>query len=85
MVFLTIPNNYRGIAHDIFIYAIDNYVEEQKVEAAIQTSAKVMLFFCGQHDEENTIPTELKEVEVFKNIKSPNSVKATYNGCRDFQ
>ena len=41
VVFLTIPSNYRGIMSDIYIFAIDNYGDEQKVEAAIQASAKV--------------------------------------------
>ena len=35
------------------------------------------------HDEDNTIPAELKEVEALKNEKVPNCVKATYNGNRD--
>jgi len=29
MVFLTIPNNYKGITPDIFIFVIDNFVDEQ--------------------------------------------------------
>ena len=65
-VFLTVPNNYRGITPDIFIFVIDNYVDKQKVEAAIQTGAKVMLFFNSHHDEKNTIESEVEAVEVFK-------------------
>ena len=66
VVFLAIPNNYRGITPDIYIFAIDNYVDEQKVEAAIQTGAKVMLFFNSHHDEKNTIESEVKAVEEFR-------------------
>jgi len=43
----------------------------------------VILLFSKYHDEDNTIPAELKEVEALKNEKVPNSVKATYNGNRD--
>lgn len=45
VAFLTVPNNCKDITPDIFIFAIDNYVDEQKVDAAIATGAKVMLFF----------------------------------------
>ena len=41
VVFLTIPNNYRDITPDIYIFVIDNYVDELKVEVAMQTGAKV--------------------------------------------
>ena len=64
--FLTIPNNYRGITPDIFIFAIDNYVDEQKVEAAISTGAKVLLFFRSHHDEKNTMESEVKKIEAFR-------------------
>jgi len=37
VVYLTIPCNYLDITPDIYIFAIDNLVDEQKVEAAIQT------------------------------------------------
>ena len=66
VVFFTIPNNYRGITPDIYLFAIDNYVDEQKVEAAIQTGAKVMLFFRSHHDEKNTIESEVKKIETFR-------------------
>ena len=66
VVFLIIPNNYRGITPDVFIFAIDNYVDEQKVEAAIQTNAKVMLFFRSHHDEKNTIENEVKKIVAFR-------------------
>lgn len=66
VVFLTIPNNYRGITPDIYIFAIDNYVDEQKVETAIRTGAKVMLFFRSHHDEKNTIDSEVKKIEAFR-------------------
>lgn len=51
VAFLTIPNNYRGITPSIFIFGIDNHVDEQKVEAAIETDAKVMLFSRTQTKE----------------------------------
>lgn len=55
VVFQAIPHNYKGITPDIFIFAIDNFIDKAKVEAAIATSAKVLLFFSEYHDEDNTI------------------------------
>lgn len=64
---------------------IDNYVDNAKAKAIIATNKPVILLFREFHDEENTIPVELKDVETLKNTKTPNCVKATYNGSRDFQ
>lgn len=80
VVFLTIPSNYRGITPDIYIFAIDNYVDEQKVEAAIQSGAKVMLFFSSHHDEKNTIESEVKKIEVFRARVQDKCVCVDYNG-----
>ena len=85
VVFLTIPNNYRGITSDIHIFAIDNYVDEQKVEAAIQTGAKVMLFFRNHHDEKNTIEYEVKKIEAFRAKVQDKLVCVDYNNKSDFE
>lgn len=83
-VYLIIPNNYRGITPDIYIFVIDNFVDEQKVEAAIQTGAKVMLFFNSHHDEKNTIESEVKAVEAFKRERESKCVCCEFNGKSDF-
>lgn len=70
---------------DIYVLPIDNYVDTSKENTIIATSKPVILLFSEYHDEDNTIPAELKEVEALKNEKVPNCVKATYNGNRDFQ
>lgn len=84
VVFQTIPNNYRGITPDIFIFAIDNYVDEQKVEAAIQTGAKVMLFFRSHHDEKNTIESEVKKIEAFRTRVQDKTICVDYNNYSMF-
>lgn len=58
VAFRTIPNNYRGITPGVFIFAIENHVDEQKVEAAIRTDAKVLLFFRTQTKESMNIGVE---------------------------
>ena len=85
VVFLTIPSNYRGITPDIYIFAIDNYVDEQKVEAAIQTGAKVMLFFRSNHDEKNTIDCEVKKIEAFRAKVQDKCVCVDYNNNSKFE
>jgi len=85
VVFLTIPNNYRGITPDIYIFAIDNYVDEQKVEAAIQTGAKVMLFFRKHHDEKNTIESEVKKIEAFRARVQEKCVCVEYSNTGNFE
>lgn len=85
VVYLTIPNNYRGITPDIYIFVIDNYVDERKVDAAIQTCAKVMLFFNSHHDEKNTIESEVKVVEVLKKEMKSKCVCCDFNGKAEFE
>ena len=85
VAFLTIPSNYRGITPDIYIFAIDNYVDEQKVEAAIQTGAKVMLFFRSHHDEKNTIDSEVKKIEAFRESVEGRCICVDYNNNSGFE
>ena len=55
-----------SILPNISIFAICNYVDEQKVVIAIHTGAKMMLFFRSHHDEKNTIESEVKEIDTIR-------------------
>ena len=83
-VFLPLPSDATE-EPDIYMLPIDNYVDNAKANNIISTGKPVILLFSEYHDEDNTIPAELKDVEALKNAKAPNCVKATYNGNRDFQ
>ena len=81
-VFLPLPSDSTAET-DIYVLPIDNYVDITKANKIIATSKPVILLFSKYHDEDNTIPAELEEVEALKNEKVPNCVKATCNGNRD--
>lgn len=83
-VFLPLPSDSTA-EPDIYVLPIDNYVDSAKAKAIIATGKPVILLFSEYHDEENTIPVELKDVEALKNEKASNCFKASYNGSRDFQ
>ena len=83
-VFLPLPSDSSAEA-DIYVLPIDNYVDNAKAKAIIATGKQVILLFSESHDEENTIPVELKDVEALKNTKASNTITATYNGIKDFQ
>lgn len=83
-VFLPLPSDSTA-EPDIYVLPIDNYVDTEKANTIISTGKPVILLFSEYHDEDNTIPAELKDVEALKNAKAPNCVKASYNGNRDFQ
>jgi len=85
VAYLTIPSNCKDITPDIFIFAIDNYVDEQKVEAAIATGAKVLLFFRSEHDEKNTINSEVKAIAVFRSKVQEKCTCIDYNNNNDFE
>lgn len=83
-VFLPLPSDSTA-EPDIYVLPIDNYVDTAKAKTIIATGKPVILLFSEYHDEDNTIPAELKDVEALKNAKAPNCVKASYNGNRNFQ
>jgi hypothetical protein len=83
-VFLPFPSDSTA-EPDIYVLPIDNYVDTVKANAIIATGRPVILLFSEYHDEENTIPAELRDVEAIKSAKAPNCVMATYNGSKDFQ
>jgi len=85
VAFLTVPNNYRGITPDIYIFAIDNYVNEQKVQTAIQTGAKVMLFFRNYHDDENTLESEMRKIKAFRVRVQDKCTCVDYNNKQAFE
>ena len=83
-IYLPLPSDSTA-EPDIYVLPIDNYVDTEKANTIISTGKPVILLFSEYHDEDNTIPAELKDVEALKNAKAPNCVKASYNGNRDFQ
>lgn len=83
-VFLPLPSDSTA-EPDIYVLPIDNYVDTARTNNIISTGKPVILLFSEYHDEDNTIPAELKDVEALKNAKAPNCVKASYNGNRNFQ
>ena len=85
VVYLAIPNNYRGITPDIYLYVIDNFVDEHKVEAAMQTGANVLLFFNQYCDEKNTIPSEFQRVLEYKEKIKKDCRCIEFSGKVDFE
>lgn len=83
-VFLQLPSDSTA-EPDIYVMPIDNYVDIAKANMIIATGKPVILLFSEHHDEGNTIPAELRDVEALKNTKVSNCIKATYNGGKDLQ
>jgi len=83
-VFLPLPSDSTA-EPDIYVLPIDNYVDTAKANKIIATGKSVILLFSEHHDEENTIPVELKDVEALKNTKASNTITATYKGSKEFQ
>ncbi len=80
-VFLLLPLDSTA-EPDIYILPIDNYVDTAKAKTIIATGKPVILLFSEYHNDENTIPAELKDVEALKNAKASNTITATYKGSK---
>lgn len=65
-VLLPILSEISDIVPDIYLFNIDNYIVPNKVESALSSGARVVLFFRQSHDSENTILGELRMVNCFK-------------------
>ena len=85
VAFLVVPNNSKNITPDIFIFVIDNYVDEQKVEAAISTGAKVLLLFSSYRDEKNTMEREVKKIETLRQKIQNKCVCIDYGDKNKFE
>lgn len=48
------------------MFLIDNFVDTAKIDAAIATGARVVLFFAKFHDVNNTMASELKAVADYR-------------------
>ena len=83
-IYLPLPSDSTA-EPDTYVLPIDNYVDTAKANKIIATNKPVILLFREFHDEGNTIPAELKDVEALKSAKAPNCVMVTYNGSKDFQ
>lgn len=85
IAFLVVPNNCMGVTPDIFIFAIDNYVDEQRVEKAIAKGAKVLLYFRSHHDEKNTLECEVKKTKAFREKVQDKCVCMDYGNKGAFE
>lgn len=83
-IYLPLPSDSTA-EPDIYVLPIDNYVDNAKANKIIATCKPVILLFSEYHDEDNTIPAEIKDIETLKNEKAPNCVTETYNGSIGFQ
>lgn len=84
VVLLPLLSGCEDVIPDIFIFAIDNYVEAEKVEAAITTGAKVFLFFRKHHDPNNTLQIEVDKVAAFRIAVQSRCICVDYEDLTGF-
>ena len=84
-ILLPIPSECADVVPDIYIFNIDNYVDAAKVESAIATGARVVLFFRQSHDPGNTVSGELKAVEEFREKVQGICPCYQYNDSLDYE
>lgn len=82
VVFLPVAQN---VTPDIYLFVIDNYMDVNKVDSAIATGAKVVLFFSAYHDPKNTIDRDLAEIEHYRKGVEKKCVCIDYESISDFE
>lgn len=82
VVFLPVAQN---VTPDIYLFVIDNFMDVNKLDSAIATGAKVILFFSAYHDPKNTIDRDLVEIDDHRKILEQNCVCIDYKSISDFE
>lgn len=82
VVFLPVSQD---VTPDIYLFVIDNYIDVNKVDSAIATGAKVVLFFSAYHDPKNTIDRDLAVIEDYRNGVDKKCACIDYRSISDFE
>lgn len=82
VVFLPVAQD---VTPDIYLFVIDNYMDVNKVDSAIATCAKVVLFFSAYHDSKNTIDRDLAVIEDYRKGIENKCACIDYNCISDFE
>ena len=73
---------------DVVIGIVDNYIDKTKadvIEASVKAGKKVLLFFSEFQDPENTMDSELRMVEAFRESSLEQCVCVAYNNNSMFK
>ena len=82
VVFLPVAQN---VTPDIYLFVIDNFMDVNKVDSAISTGAKVVLFFSAYHDPKNTIDRDLAVIEDYRKGIEKKCVCIDYRSISVFE
>ena len=82
VIFLQVPQE---AAPDAYVFLIDNFVDTAKIDAAIATGARVVLFFTSLHDANNTMASELKAVADFRKKIQMRCTCLDFKDSREFE
>lgn len=82
VVFLPVAQD---VTPDIYLFVIDNYMDVNKVDSAIATCAKVVLFFSAYHDSKNTIDRDLAVIEDYRKTIETSCLCIDYRSISDFE
>ena len=82
VIFLQVPQE---TAPDVYVFLIDNFVDTAKIDSAIATGARVVLFFATYHYANNTMASELKAVADFSEKVQTRCTCLDFKDCREFE
>lgn len=80
-IYLQVPQE---MAPDVYVFVVDNFVDTAKIDAAIATGARVVLFFADYHDANNTMASELKTIVDFREKIQNSCVCIDYKNSAEF-
>lgn len=75
----------QDVTPDIYLFVIDNYMDVNKVDSAIATGAKIVLFFSAYHDSKNTIDRDLAVIEDYRKGVEKKCLYLDYSSTSEFE
>lgn len=86
VVFQALPAWAEGTARaDVCLFAVDNYVDPARVEAAVSGGARVLLMLRTHHDEKTTLESELEAIAQLRSRLSGRCTAVDYSSTAQFQ
>lgn len=82
VIYLQVPQE---AAPDAYVFLIYNFVDAAKIDVAIATGARVVLFFTSFHDVNNTMASELKAVADFRKKIQMRCTCLDFKDSREFE
>lgn len=85
IVFMPLSKESDSFTPDIYIFVADSFIDERIVDAALAEDVPVIIFSRMSHDICNSIPSEIKALEEYREKMRVKCTWVEYDGEKKFE